>query len=58
VTDPGVVRAVNGPDVPGGRSHLFRLDVREVVVTRLGEPADHLVIEAWHEGRGITRLQR
>ncbi|HVL97221.1 MAG TPA: pyridoxamine 5'-phosphate oxidase family protein [Solirubrobacteraceae bacterium] len=58
VTDPEVVRAVNGPNVPGGRSHLFRLDVREVVVTRLGEPADHLVIEAWHEGRGITRLRR
>ena len=41
-----------------GRAHLFRADVTEVVVTRLGEPADHLVIESWHEGRGLTRLER
>ena len=51
------VAEING-DVPGGRSHLFRLDLAEVVVVRLGDPADHLVIESWHEGRGVTRLQR
>lgn len=36
----------------------FRADLREVVLTRLGEPADHLVIEAWHEERGLTRVER
>jgi Pyridoxamine 5'-phosphate oxidase len=42
----------------GAESHRFRLDVAELVVVRLGEPADHLVIESWHEGRGITSLRR
>ena len=38
----------------GATSHLFRLDIAEVVVVLLGEPADHIVIEAWHEGRGLA----
>ena len=37
---------------------LVRVDLTEVVLVRLGEPADHLVIEAWHEGRGVTRVER
>jgi hypothetical protein len=32
--------------------------VREVVLTRLGEPADHLLIASWHEGRGLQRIAR
>lgn len=46
------------PEDSEGTSHLFRLDVTEVVVTHLGEPADHLVVESWHAGRGVTRRQR
>jgi hypothetical protein len=42
----------------GATSHRFRLDIAELVVVRLGEPADHIVVEAWHEGRGITSLRR
>jgi Pyridoxamine 5'-phosphate oxidase len=42
----------------GATSHRFRLDISELVVVRLGDPADHLVIEAWHEGRGVSRLRR
>ncbi len=56
VLDPALVEAVNGPDQ--ARSHLFRLDVSELVVVRMGEPADHLVVEGWHEGRGLTRRER
>jgi hypothetical protein len=41
-----------------GKSHTFRADITELVVVRLGEPADHIVIESWHEGRGVTRRQR
>jgi Pyridoxamine 5'-phosphate oxidase len=41
-----------------GESHLFRADITELVVVRLGEPADHIVIESWHEGRGLTRRRR
>ena len=42
----------------GGTSHRFRLDVTELVVVHLGDPADHIVIEAWHEGRGLSRRER
>jgi Pyridoxamine 5'-phosphate oxidase len=42
----------------GATSHRFRLDIAELVVVRLGDPADHLVIEAWHEDRGVSRLRR
>jgi hypothetical protein len=43
---------------PDANSHRFRLDIAELVIVRLGEPADHLVIEAWHEGRGVSSLRR
>ncbi|HEU5469434.1 MAG TPA: pyridoxamine 5'-phosphate oxidase family protein [Actinophytocola sp.] len=39
-------------------SHRFRIYVTEVVLTRLGEPADHLVIESWHPDRGLERRER
>ena len=42
----------------GGGAHLFRVDLTEVVHTRVGEPADHLVIEVWDEGAGLRRLKR
>lgn len=51
-------RAIVGGEGPPGPMHLFRCDVTELVVVRLGEPADHLVIESWHEGRGVSRLRR
>ena len=41
-----------------GKSHTFRADITELVVVRLGEPANHIVIESWHEGRGLTSLRR
>ena len=43
---------------PEATSHRFRLDISELVVVYLGEPADHIVVESWHEGRGVTRLER
>jgi hypothetical protein len=43
---------------PGAESHRFRLDITELVVVRLGEPADHLVIDAWHAGRGLSSRRR
>ncbi len=39
-------------------SHRFRIEITEVVLTRLGEPADHLVIECWHPNRGLERRIR
>jgi pyridoxamine 5'-phosphate oxidase-like protein len=38
--------------------HRFRIDIGEVVLTRIGQPADHLLIESWHPDRGYTRRQR
>jgi Pyridoxamine 5'-phosphate oxidase len=37
---------------------LFRFDIDEVTLTYVGEPADHLVIETWHVGRGHARQTR
>ena len=51
----GTVEDVAGP---GANSHRFRLDVAELVVVRHGDPADHIVIEAWHEGRGLSSRRR
>ena len=51
-------RAIEVPPPEGSESHRFRLDITELSVVRLGEPRDHLVIESWHEGRGVTRRQR
>jgi hypothetical protein len=45
-------------ETPPGPMHVFRCDVTELVVVRLGDPADHLVIESWHEGRGLSRITR
>ena len=51
-------------EVPGGvaghppDSHRFRLALTEAVVTRIGSPADHLVITSWHPGRGVEEHRR
>jgi hypothetical protein len=36
----------------------FRIDIAEVSLVHVGDPADHLVIESWHEGRGYRRRTR
>lgn len=36
----------------------FRIDITEVVLTYVGTPADHLVIESWQPGRGWQRRTR
>lgn len=36
----------------------FRIDITEVALTYVGTPADHLVIESWHEGTGYRRRTR
>ena len=47
-----------GAGEEAGEAHLFRVDVTELVHTRVGEPADHLVIELWQEGRGLRIMRR
>jgi hypothetical protein len=46
------------PEHPEEPSNRFRIALTEVVITRVGSPADHLVIESWHEGRGLERRER
>ena len=41
-----------------GDSHRFLVAPSEVVITRVGTPADHLVIETWHQGEGVRRIER
>ena len=45
-------------EVPGEGMHLFRCDIREVVLVGLNEARDKMVIESWHEGRGVSRMER
>jgi hypothetical protein len=45
-------------DNPFPGSGRFRIDVTEVALTYVGTPADHLVIESWHPGRGWERRTR
>lgn len=45
-------------DNPPKGAGFFRLDITEVVLTYVGTPADHLVIESWHPGRGRERRTR
>src|SRR3712207_1292870 len=58
VTDPGRKAAIFGDDAPPGSSHLFRADIAELAVVRIGDPADHLVIETCQAGRGTARRER
>ena len=47
------------PDRKGpSRMHSFRLHVSELVVVGLDEPREHMVIDSWHEGRGLTTRKR
>ena len=52
------IERVLGPEHASEGAELFRLELTEVVVVRLGEPADHLVLETWHEGRGTRTTVR
>ncbi len=38
--------------------HRFRVDIDEVVLVALGEPADHLLIQVWTERAGLTARRR
>lgn len=58
VRDPDLLAAIGAPDSPDGSPDLFEVDVTELVVTKVGDPADHLVIDTWHPGAGVVRLTR
>lgn len=66
-TDPGswagdakiAGRAVEVSDADRvDQAHRFRVQITEVVLTWVGDPADHLVIDSWHPARGRQRQKR
>ena len=64
-TDPDVIRRFaaasaeeHGGVEPPSPFHLFRVDVTEVSLVRIGDPPDHLVIESWSPAAGYRRTER
>jgi hypothetical protein len=57
VDDPDLLRKLGAGEDAGG-AHLFRVDITELVHTRVGDPADHLVIDLWQEGKGVRSMRR
>ena len=58
VTEPDLVRAINGAAAGSGPSHLFRLDLREVSTVGLDDAGKALVIEVWTPERGVRTIER
>ena len=62
VTGAGAMEALVEGDArfEGGAppGHVFRVDVTEVMLISIGDPADHLVIDSWRDGRGVQRIER
>lgn len=62
ITDAGraaeVLAAMGQQEAGDPAPHVFRVDLAEVVLTRVGDPPDHLVIELWRPGAGLRRMQR
>ena len=53
VTDPATLAAAG---LPGDDSHLFRIELSEVVWTRV--EGNDLVIDTWHDGDEVRRIRR
>jgi hypothetical protein len=58
IADDGAKEARRVPGQPPGPYHLFRADVTELSVVHHEDGADHLIVESWHAGRGLSRFQR
>jgi hypothetical protein len=56
VDDPALLERLGAGDQAD--AHLFRVDITELVHTRVGDPADHLVIDLWREGAGLRTMRR
>ena len=51
-------RALDVPDAASSEAGRIRLDITEVVLTSLNQAGNRLVVESWHPGRGLQRLER
>ena len=43
---------------PAEEYHLFRVDIGEISIVRIGDPPDHLLIESWSPASGYRRTER
>jgi hypothetical protein len=58
ITEPELVKRINGAAAASGPSHLFRLDLLEVSTVGLDEEGKALVIEVWTPERGTRTIKR
>lgn len=58
VDDDAQKQRMRGEGESAADFHLFRLDLSELVVVGLNDGRDRMVIESWHEGRGVERRER
>jgi hypothetical protein len=49
---------VDFPDSPVPGARRWRIEITEAVFTHLNEAGDRLVVESWHPGHGVVRLER
>jgi len=56
VTDPDVIEDFRRTGVPPGPFHLFRLELRDAVLTSV--EGDALVVDLWQAGSGVRRFTR
>jgi hypothetical protein len=54
----GLAVEVTDGSPEGGEGHLFRVEVREVVRTRVGDNRDRIIVELWREGEGLRVFER
>jgi hypothetical protein len=57
VTDEDVL-ARFAENTPPGPFHLFKVDVTELVVTKVADSADRLWIDVWTPAAGVRRIER
>lgn len=57
VTDPAVLEAFT-ENVPPGPFHLFKLDITELVVTRVDGDPPELIVDYWTSGGGRKTAKR
>ena len=58
VTDPAQIAVFSGGAEQHADMELMRIDITEVVLISLGDPADHLLIQHWRPGRPVQRVKR
>ena len=65
VTDPEVIARFTAASAaehegvePPEPFHLFRVDITDVTLIRIGDPPDHIVIESWSAKDGYRTVER